>query len=209
MPGCGKWVRVARWEVLQFKDATLTGPRSYALTHRLRGQAGTDGVMPAVWPAGSRVVVLDVALPQIALPPNARNLPRHYRIGPASMGLDAPTWQYSVAAFRGIGLRPYSVAHLRAGRSGDDLLIGWTRRTRIDGDGWENADVPLGEESERYVVTVSQGSTVKRTVNVTQPEWTYSAAQRAADGPGCQVSVAQLSTVFGPGPARWLSLPNP
>jgi hypothetical protein len=41
------------WEVFQFGEADLVAPDTYALRSRLRGQAGTDGVMPAIWPAGS------------------------------------------------------------------------------------------------------------------------------------------------------------
>jgi hypothetical protein len=46
------------WEILQFARAELLGPKLWALSRLLRGQAGTDGLMPPVWPAGSRVVLL-------------------------------------------------------------------------------------------------------------------------------------------------------
>ena len=53
-------------------QAVLVGPATWEVSLRLRGQAGSDGVMPAVWPAGSSVVLLDAALGQIDLPLAAR-----------------------------------------------------------------------------------------------------------------------------------------
>jgi hypothetical protein len=49
----------ANWEVLQFAAAELVAPNVWDLSLRLRGQLGTDGIMPALWPAGSTVVLLD------------------------------------------------------------------------------------------------------------------------------------------------------
>ena len=36
------------WEVFQFAQAELVAPKTYHLTGRLRGQAGTNGVMPPI-----------------------------------------------------------------------------------------------------------------------------------------------------------------
>ena len=107
-------------------------------------------------------------------------------------------------------LRPYRVAHLRrSGDFGSDVTLGWTRRSRIDGDNWQSLDVPLGEESEAYLLRVRQGGTVLREVTVTSPGWTWTPAMQAADAPlpgTAQVEVAQLSQRFGPGPFASLDL---
>ena len=57
----------------------------------------------------------------------------------------------------GIGLRPLAPVHLRSERDAGDIVFTWIRRTRIDGDGWELADVPLGEEREAYEIEVIAG----------------------------------------------------
>jgi hypothetical protein len=109
-----------------------------------------------------------------------------------------------VESFDGIGLRPYPVAHLRATRANADLHLNWIRRTRIDGDSWQSVEVPLGEDSEAYVVRVLQGATLLRETTTTSASWIYSAAQQSADsvsGP-ITLSVAQLSQRFGVGPVR-------
>ena len=45
------------WEVIQFAGATLVGEGLWDIGLRLRGQQGTDGVMPGVWPEGSLFVL--------------------------------------------------------------------------------------------------------------------------------------------------------
>ena len=193
------------WEVFQFAEAELVGPNTYDLRSRLRGQAGTDGIMPADWPVGSRFVLLNGVPEQIALKASSRDLERHYRYGPAARPIDDVTYRYEVRAFRGIGLRPYSVCHVRAvpdGSGGHDIV--WTRRTRIDGDNWNQAEVPLAEASETYLVQVRYEGVIRRSETIAVPNWGYSAADRVADGVGgpFEIEVAQISDRFGPGPLR-------
>lgn len=106
------------WEVFQFTTATLVGPATYDLTGRLRGQLGSDGIMPAEWPVGSQVVLLDEALVQLELAASARGLSRHYRVGRASRSYDDQLVRHVERAFAGVGLRPYRPAHLRASAVG-------------------------------------------------------------------------------------------
>jgi hypothetical protein len=194
--------------VFQFATATLVAPKTYDLSLRLRGQAGTDGVMPPEWPIGSTVVLLNSALTQIDLPASARGLVRHYRLGPQNRGYDAPETVHLVESFDGIGLRPYPVAHLRASHSGADLVIGWTRRTRIDGDTWASVEVPLGEDIESYALRIVQGATTLRQETLSAPAWTYTSALQSADAASgtIEVQVAQLSQRFGAGPFRSISV---
>ena len=81
------------------------------------------------------------------------------------------------------------------------VALSWVRQTRIDGDGGEALDVPLGEAQERYQVRVLVGSALRREVIVDTPSWDYAAADAAADGALGAVTfeVAQLSDRFGPG----------
>ncbi|GAB4283410.1 MAG: glycoside hydrolase TIM-barrel-like domain-containing protein [Roseovarius sp.] len=195
------------WELIQFRDAQLVGADSYALGYRLRGQLGTQ--TDALWPAGSLLVRLDGTAPQIGLRPGQVGMLRHYRVGPAARPVDDPSYTHTAQAFAGIGLRPLNPVHLRlSGRPGQDLTLRWVRRTRIGGDRWETPEVPLGEEAEAYVVRLVQGQTLVREHTVTVPQWTYSAADQAADGlaGGVEMQVAQLSALFGPGRFATLAL---
>ncbi len=196
------------WEVFQFVTATLVGPSTYELSLRLRGQLGTDGFQPLEWPISSQIVLLDRTLVPLELAPSARGLDRHYRVGLASRGYDDPAVVHRVRAFAGVGLRPYAPAHLHMQPEGGGLRFGWIRRTRIDGDSWEGADVPLGEEREQYLVRVMRDATILRELTVSTPVWHYSAAMMAEDGApdGIAIAVAQISISFGYGPFRVLPI---
>lgn len=190
------------WELFQFSGAELVGPDTWALSMRLRGLAGTDAAMPAVWPAGSAVVLMTPAVRQVGLSAAARGLERVWRIGAASRGVNDEGAQEWRLAFAGSGLRPLSVAHLKARGVVDGTEIAWVRRSRVDADSWASVEVPLGEEREAYVVRVALGTTVLRTAEVAEPRWFYPRSQQQADGAGVTVSVAQLSARFGAGPFR-------
>jgi len=187
------------WELFQFRDAELVAPETYILRHRLRGQLGTEGA--GVWPVGSIFVRMDGVPQQIELTEAQRGQARHYRIGPGARPVDDPSFGHAVIAFDGLGLRPYAPVHLRLVEAAGDLRVTWIRRTRIGGDRWDTPEVPLGEESERYLLRVRRGAQVLREVVLEAPAWTYPAAERAADGSdtGKRIEVAQVSAGFGPG----------
>ncbi len=196
------------WELFQFADANLLAPGVYALSGRLRGQLGSDALMPATWPAGSMFVLLDAQVAQASILPTERRVALHYRIGPASRGYDDESYVHRVEAFDGNGLRPYAPAHLRVSQTAAGDQVSWIRRTRIGGDDWDGLDVPLGEESETYMVRVRSGGGLVREEVTTTSAWIYSAAMKAADGLGgaYDIEVAQVSASYGPGPAARLSV---
>ncbi|MFN3663908.1 glycoside hydrolase TIM-barrel-like domain-containing protein, partial [Yoonia sp.] len=193
---------VDHWEVLQFRKATALGDGAWRLADLLRGQAGSRGIMPDHWPAGSKVVVLDARVDQITLPAAARGLDRHFRYGPAKRPLGDPSFRYRVDAFAGNGLRPYPVAHLRARHSAGGVHLSWIRCSRIDGDIWADGEIPLGEAREAYQIRVIRDGVIRRNAVVTSPVWHYPADQIAADhgGAAYRVEVAQISDRYGPGP---------
>lgn len=196
------------WEVFQFQRAELVAPRTYELSVRLRGQLGTDAVMPEAWPINSRVVLLDRTIQQIDLAASGRGLARHYRVGAAGRGYDDPNVVHRQAAFAGVGLRPYAPVHLQARWREGGLLVTWVRRTRIDGDNWQQWEVPLGELVESYLVRVWRGVELVREASVVMAQWTYAAAEIAADGGDgtARIEVAQISDRFGPGPFRAITV---
>ena len=195
-----------QYEVIQYRDAVLVAPDTYELRHRLRGQAGSDATMAAIWPVGSQFILINAALRQINLPLSARGLLRNYRIGRASAGVNNGNVVQQTRSFDGIGLRPYRVAHLRARALGNDIHVTWTRRTRIDGDSWDGVDVPLSETAETYTVKLVKNNLVLREVVTSGPSFTYSADMQLADGAGVEISVAQRSDAFGNGPFQTLPL---
>ena len=190
------------WEVFQFRKAELIADNTYLLSERLRGQFGTDAVMPDVWPEGSLVVLLDQTVGQVPLAPVYRNLALKYRIGPANRALDDPSYIEETLAFGGVGLRPYKPCHLRFSRDETKDSFTWIRRSRIEGDSWDSLSVPVGEEVESYLVRVVQDGAIKREEITQTPDWQYAVSDRSEDGVigNYEVSVAQVSSTVGPGP---------
>lgn len=196
------------WEVFQYRQADLVGTRTWELRARLRGQFGSDADMPEEWPVGSLVVFLDASLRQVNLPASLRGVARRWRVGVLARGAAHPTVEERTLAFDGIGLRPYRVAHLRVVTlPNGSRQVSWIRRGRIDADSWQGSDIPLGEETEAYLLRVIAGGSVVREVEVTQPSCVYTAAQGAADGVSgaFEIAVAQVSARFGPGPFQTVS----
>ncbi len=194
------------WEVLQWASAALLAPGRYRLTGLLRGQLGTEFARGSPTPAGAPFVVLTEALVQSRLPLAERGLPVSFRWGPLGEPPDAPSYTGADLVVRGVGLRPYAPVQARLLRQDNgDLLLTWIRRTRLNGDAWEQDEVPLAEEREAYAVEILNGSALQRSREVTEPRLTYTAAEQATDfgAPVTRLSVAihQLSAAYGRGPA--------
>jgi len=157
------------WEIVQAGTADLIAPGRYRLTRLRRGQRGTEGAMGNPALAGARVVVLDETLTSLPIAEADLGLPWNWRVGPASRSVSDET--YVTASFTpvGVGLRPFSVAHVeqpwRRPRTPGDLTIRWTRRSRaLAADSWGAVEVPLIEEVEAYEVEILDGVAVKRTL---------------------------------------------
>ena len=189
------------WEVFQFREADLVGDDTWALSLRLRGQRGTDGLIPSEWPVGSTVLILDTAMEQVSDAAAWRGQSRLYRVGPARKAVDHSSFTTTSFLSRGVGLRPYRPVHISHKSVNDGLELSWIRQTRVDGDLWQETDVPLGEAVERYRVRVLQGATVLRVADVSDPTWTYSHADKLSDGvvEPYSIEIAQVSDRFGPG----------
>ena len=189
-----------QWEVFQFKNADLVNVDTFSLSHRFRGQLGSDALMPDVWPAGSWFVLLNGVPDQINMAANLRRIEQNFRIGPAVRSNDDPSYVAQSHVFEGVGLRPYAPVHLRVAGT-IDRTFSWIRRTRIDGDDWTLADVPLNEETESYRVQVKVGGEVFREAIVSDAVWSYTMAMRVEDGISglFLVEVAQISARFGAG----------
>ncbi|SES77036.1 baseplate multidomain protein megatron [Oceanicella actignis] len=200
----------AGWEVVQFRAADLVGPDTWRLSGLLRGQRGTESVRAAApLPPGASVVALDAAVAPVAMSPQDVGRAWWWKYGPAGVAQDDASFRTASHAFAGLGRRPFSPVHLRAAYAGGDVILTWTRRTRIEGDRWPDVgDSPLGESSLAWRVEIGPADDPARVAEIAGADvsgWTYSAAMQAADGltGPAEVRVAQVSETFGPGvPAR-------
>jgi hypothetical protein len=206
------------WEIVQAGAAELIAPGRYRLTRLLRGQRGTEGAMGNPAPAGARVVVLDDSLASLPIAEADLGIPWNWRIGPASRPVSDETYVAQAFTPEGVGLRPFSVAHVeqpwRRPRTPGDLTIRWTRRSRaLAADSWGGLEVPLAEELEAYEVEILDGATVKRVLSTATTSAVYTAAQQTADwgaplGPGdtLDIRIFQLSALVGRGAPKTVTL---
>jgi len=190
------------WEVLQFASAELVGEKTYLLSRLLRGQAGSEPAMASPLPAGSRVVLIDTHLVPVASGVDALERTLQLRLVGSSLGRDDPSALDLTVTPSAVALKPLAPVHPRATRAAGGVRLSWIRRTRHDGDGW-GAEVPLGEDSEAYVLDVIDGPSVRRTLHVSSPEAFYTNADELADFGAAQsvlhIRVAQLSATVGRG----------
>ena len=194
------------WEIVQFGSATLVAPATYQLGNLLRAQAGTETAMAGILAPGARFVLLDQAVTPVELSQNQIGLQLNWRYGPANRDLGDPDYRTETHTFSGLGLRPLSPVHIRGRRAGADLALTWVRRTRLGGDNWIAAEVPLAEDSERYEIDILSGTTVNRTLTASSPSITYTAADQATDfgapQPAVSLRIFQVSAFAGRGTGR-------
>jgi hypothetical protein len=195
-----------QWELLSAARIDLTGPRTYRLSRLLRGLAGSEPAAAQRVSAGALVIGVDEALVPLttALSDLGRELT--YRVVPSGLDAADPSVLEIVTTARGLALKPLAPVHLRARRGAGGIALGWTRRSRIDGDNWELADPPLGEAFERYQVEIFDGVVRKRSLVTSEPAWLYSTAAELADFGSARstldIAIAQISETAGPGFVR-------
>ncbi len=197
------------WEIFQWTSATLLAPNQYRLKGLLRLQQGADVNLDATLAVGARFVLLDESILQSNMPSSLRNVAVTWEYGPSSGSPGDPEFEQQVFTPTAVGLRPLmptrSVA--RKDFSPGDIIFKWIRRTRIDGEIWDNSDVPLGETLEKYKILIYNGSTLVREIIVNDAQTgTYTSAQQTTDsftvGTSLDWGVLQVSGEYGDGAER-------
>jgi hypothetical protein len=186
-------------ELLQFGRAESLGAARWRLSHLWRGRRGSESAI-GTQQSGDRFVLV------------TRDTLKALDLGPAlgtavlllAQGSDDPVDAVPIAATaNGISLLPPSPVQLAAMRQGETTHVRWARRSR---SGWawrDSVDVPLGEESERYLVEIDRDGE-RQSLTLDAPVLTLSAADRALP---MTITVRQIGT-HGLSPASRLSLPS-
>jgi hypothetical protein len=192
------------WEILQFLNATLVAPSHYILSGLLRGQGGSDPAMADLTSAGAAVVVLSSDLSRVGLSRSERGLPLVWRAALAGGSASGEAMSKVAFTWQGLAERPWSPCHLRItpGPLGA-VQVRWKRRTRIGGDDWGSAEVPLSEVREVYRLEVVKGAAVLRTLEVNQTQWLYGAADQLADFTVNERSLIQIRVSQGSDSYGW------
>ena len=190
-------------EIVTASQVELIGPGQFRLSGLIRGIAGSEAAAGRSLPAGSRLVVLDGAA--ITLTDDLADLgvARRYRIGPVQRDIADASMVEITAAASSAALLPLAPVHIRARRVSDGIALSWIRRTRVDGDSWDLAEVPLGEDTERWEIAVRNAGAELRRATTQTAAWLYPSAWELADFGTLQaeieIVIAQLSAAAGRG----------
>lgn len=195
-----------RWEFIQFKTATLESAGVYTLRGLLRGRRGTEWATGTHTAADSVVLVQPTGLRRIEDQQADVNLPRYLRAVSIGRQLDSVASQTFTE--EGVGQKPFAPVDLALHRDGSGNITATARRrTRLSHRFLTPAiELPLGETVEAYVVEIFEDDTfaaVVRTINVTAPAFSYSAADQTTDfgSPQAEIHLRmyQLSAQVGRG----------
>jgi hypothetical protein len=188
-------------ELIHFRVATAVTAQRYRLSGLLRGVRGTEAFI-GNHSIGEPFILLDPLPDVLALPPLAaidQSISGKFLSPGQGLG-DVPAQSILL---RGYGLRPLSPVHGQQKiLSNGDRSFSWIRRSRSGFDWLDGIDAPLAETSEQYRLTIKVGASVRRTIDVAEPSWTYLASLQASDGVGPGVGhaeIAQLSATIGAG----------
>ncbi|TDR88965.1 baseplate multidomain protein megatron [Enterovirga rhinocerotis] len=198
-------------EIVSARDADLVGLRHYRLSRLLRGLGGTEHLAARTLAAGATVVVLDGSLAPLSTSLAELGQSFAYRIGPAGRDQADPTYASLSAPVTSAALLPLAPVGLKARREPGGIRLSWIRRTRLDGDGWSLAEVPLAEESEAYEVEVLSAGSPVRLIEAPAASCLYPAAAELADFGAARatlsVRIFQISRTVGRGRAAAAVLP--
>ena len=196
------------WELIGFRQATALGDGVWRLSDLLRALQGTETEMRAGAEAGATVVILDDTLTRLDFRRDERDLPLVLRAGPAGGPPGGAGTTSRTVTCQGVHDRPWSPVHLSLRSDGDDIMIRWTPRRRLYGDGWDG-DRSL-EPNLRFRLRFLDGAVVRRSVEVDGPQAVYTQAERETDFPGglaaASVEVSAWGETWGWGPAARLSM---
>lgn len=147
-------------EYVQAQTVVFNGSQSYTISNLLRGRFGTD-TTELTHAASERVVFLNGAEKLVTIDPVRLNAPFNYKAVTTNQDVsDATPVSFT---WTGGTLRPLSPVNIRGARNAaGDLLIQWTRRTRIAQGLRDFSGTPLSEEEEIYQLSIMDGASVKR-----------------------------------------------
>jgi GTA TIM-barrel-like domain/Putative phage tail protein len=191
------------YEVAQFLNAELIATNTFRLTGWLRGQAGSEPEMLASRTTGTNIVLLNTAVVQPELSASEIGLETTWRLGPAQLDHGHASFIEFTFTSQQRALRPLSPVQIKSSIVASGVQLTWIRRSRIDADSWDVAEISVGEVAEIYTVEIFDGSVLKRCASVTTPNYIYTASDILADfgltPASFTVRIAQVSSLLGAG----------
>jgi hypothetical protein len=197
-----------RWEIIQFATATKTAAKTWHLSRLLRGRRGTEHVIGSSASNDLFVMLVSGALARVAL--NTSEIGNLDDYKSVSIGASFATGTVEPFTSRAIALLPFSPVDIEAAYQTDgDIVISWTRRDKLGRTLMSGVDMPLSEATLAFQVeildiTPDSPDVVIRTIDVTDAQAIYTAAEISADfgssaPTSLRVAIYQMSAIVGRG----------
>lgn len=173
-------------ELIQFGRAQPLGNRQFRLSRLVRARRGTEEAAFA-HDDGEAFALLE---PDSMLPLAVPRAAVGGRAVAVAVGIaDPPEGVEAALVVSGEALRPPSPVRLTANERADGaLVISWVRRSRSGWTWTSGSDTPIGEERERYRITLTGGG-ASRSFETPEPRLIYELADRQADGIALPVTI--------------------
>lgn len=193
------WCQIGS-EIIGFKNAVLTGTKTYTLSRLLRGRQGTEQSV-STHAANELFVLFDSGVAKIEWSDADRGTTKKYKVVTKGSSLDK---------VEGLDVQMFSrntlmwpVYNGKILKVGSDFQVSWKERVRFNNEMIDYATTNHDADWAGYGIQVMDGSTVKNSYTTTSELWTYSEAMQIQDFGSAQssltVKVVQMSSKWGSG----------
>lgn len=183
-------------ELIQFGSAEPLGGRRWRLSRLLRGRRGSEAAAGAQLPGDRFALIGPAAATIIDLPVAA--LGSGIRVLASGIGDSTPA--AAELTIGGASVRPPSPVSPDVSTGEDGMpVLRWTRRSRAGFRWIDGGDAPLGEEMERYRVTVTLPGGASRVTATSAASSPLAPAEVAA---GTVIDIRQAGTLAESAPVR-------
>lgn len=190
-------------ELIYFKNATLTGTKTYTLSGLLRGRQGSEQFISS-HTTNELFVLVDDSLVKMSFQDSERNQTRKYKIVTKYSDVSKATAEDVKCVSN--NLLMWTVSNPSITKTGSDFIASWGERPRFNNGIFDGATVGHDSDWGGYgiaVYTDNTYSTIKKTYTTTSSTWTYSSAMQSSDFGAAQahvyLKIVQLSQKWGPG----------
>lgn len=190
-------------EVIQFANAQLlsSNPKTYRLSGLLRGRRATEHEVANHVTDEIFVLLEQDLVKRLNYGVTDWYVRRWYK-GVSIYQYEPDVTDVQEFVNRGERAMCRSPVFANASRDGsNNLTVSWYRRIRGYTQLWGTGPLPLDEPVEKYEVDIIKANSVVRTITVSSPAVTYSAANQAADGVSgaIKLRIYQISGIHGRG----------
>jgi hypothetical protein len=189
-------------EMIGFKNAVLTGPKTYTLSGLLRGRQGTEQFVSTHGP-DELFALLDDGL--VELPFEATDRGRTFKMKVVTIGSSVDKATAEDVQVVSSNLYPWQVYDATASKTAADYNLAWNGRNRYNNALQDFVVSPQDPDWGGYSVIVydTDNTTIKKTYQVTGQTFVYTGAMQTTDfgttRASCRFAICQYSTNVGAG----------